>query len=177
MLNVLFSTEFIDKILPLIKAYFTQTIITTVISTFITLKISKINERNTLLDELRNIMKYSMEYPFLENEYFTNQYEIMYNFCKKHDIMVYNCKIEIINRYYQYEIYCEMIFNYISKIYDFYKFNEKKINKFLDVYGWIKIHSQYWYNSQNHKESVDAYGKKFVNYIDNIYKKYSIKEY
>lgn len=176
MLNVLFSTEFTDKIFYVIKTYSIQTIITTVISTLITLKINKINERNTLLDELRNIMKYSMEYPFLENKYFTNQYEIMYNFCKKHDITVYNCKIEIINRYYQYEIYCEMIFNYISKIYNFYKFNEKKINKFLDVYGWIKTHSQYWNNIQNHKESVDAYGKKFVNYIDNIYKKYPIKE-
>lgn len=177
MLNELISVELIDKIFNIIKTYSIQTIITTAISTFITLKINKINERNILLNELHNIMKYSMEYPFLENEYFTNQYEIMHDFCKKHDIAVYNCKIEIINRYYQYEIYCEMIFNYINKICDFYKFNEKKINKFLDVYGWIKTHSQYWYNNQNHKESVYAYGKKFVCYIDNIYKKYQFKEY
>ena len=68
-----------------------------------------------------------------------------------------------------------MIFNYISKIYDFYKFNKKKINKFLDVYGWIKTHSQYWYNNLNHKESVDAYGKKFVNYIYNIYKNINLR--
>ena len=71
----------------------------------------------------------------------------MHDFCKKHDIAVYNCKIEIINRYYQYKIYCEMIFNYINKICDSYKFNKKKINKFLDVYEWIKTHSQYWHNN------------------------------
>lgn len=160
MLNELISVKLIDKIFNIIKTYSIQTIITTAISTFITLKINRINKKNTLLDELRNIMKYSMEYPFLENEYFTNQYEIMYNFCKKHDIAVYDYKIEIINRYYQYEIYCEIIFNHISKICDFYKFTENKINKFLDVYVWIKTYSQYWYNIQNHKESVDAYGKK-----------------
>ena len=88
MLNELISVELIDKIFNIIKTYSIQTIITTAISTFITLKINKINERNILLNELHNIMKYSMEYPFLENEYFTNQYEIMHDFCKKHDILL-----------------------------------------------------------------------------------------
>lgn len=48
MLNELISVELIDKIFDIIKTYSIQAIITTAISTFITLKINRINERNIL---------------------------------------------------------------------------------------------------------------------------------
>lgn len=49
-------------------------ITSTFVSSLVTMKINKINRKNILLNELHNLMKYSMDYPLLENDYFTNQY-------------------------------------------------------------------------------------------------------
>lgn len=145
-------------------------ITSTFVSSLVTMKINKINRKNILLNELHNLMKYSMDYPLLENDYFTNQYNEISKFLDDYNSKeVYSYPVEIINRYNQYEIYCEMIFNYIEKICKYYKY-EDKISDFLDIYGWIKRHKQYWFNDKNYKESLNGYGNKFVLYIDNIYK-------
>lgn len=145
-------------------------IISAVVSIITNFILKKIDNKNMLINELHNLMKYSMDYPFLENDYFTKQYNNIANLYRNNN-EVYNCNIEIINRYIQYEIYCEMIFNYINKIYIYYNKKEHKISNFLDVYNWIKRHKQYWFDKINYKESKIGYGGEFVYFIDKIYKK------
>ena len=92
-------------------------------------------------NQLAELQKISLEYPYLEDTYFINGWE---DFVKKYKN---NKKIpkNKLTKYLRYEQYCEMIFNFSEDLYTSLK-TEKKILKYLAIDDWTKQHKTWWEN-------------------------------
>ena len=124
---------------PDTKATLLATLVASVISSLVTIMVNYIlqkkNEKERLNSRLDELLKISIEYPYLESIYFTKTWKE-------------NCKNED-EKYRRYENYATMVFNYLSTVCAFFRYNENKINDYLDIKNWIK-HKDYWYHPKVH---------------------------
>ena len=134
------------------------TIIATIFSTLVTIIISIIvNKRDKLqnLDnQLDSILKIAVEYPYLESPAFTKTWKE-------------NCKNST-EAYRRYEAYATLVFNYLSRVSAFFKYDMKKINGYIDIKGWVKIHQTYWFSPSESNENEQVYDEKFKKIIHTI---------
>jgi len=128
------------------------TIIATIISTLVTLILNKTNYKRELDNQLDAILKLAIQYPYLENREFTN------NWTSKYDL-----SDEKLSRY---EIYATMVFNYLLRLSKYYNYNVKKIEKYLAVKEWVRIHKKYWYDPTVPNENIDTYDPPFRKLVE-----------
>lgn len=70
-------------------------------------------------------------------------------------------------KYLQYNIYANLVFNYISRLSAHYNYNEDKILKHTDIKDWIRIHKKVWKQPLNgDNENIDTYDRKFVELVN-----------
>ncbi len=132
------------------------TLVSAITSATITLLLAKNNEKKSLDDQLDGILKISIQYPYLESKTFTNLWSSNHD---KDD-----------EKFLRYEVYCTLVFNYISRLAKFYKFNKSKIEEHVAVKDWVRIHAKYWRDPTEAYENVDTYDKKLVNLIEGYLK-------
>ncbi|HWZ13908.1 MAG TPA: hypothetical protein VNW95_01630 [Mucilaginibacter sp.] len=132
------------------------TLISSVVATTVAIKINNYNSVKSLNDQLDNILKIAIQYPYLESP----------TFC---DTWIANKGSED-DRYLRYENYCTLIFNYLERLCTFHKFNLKNIEKKLNVKGWIRVHKACWQQPSVPFENADSYDTRFRNIIDNYIK-------
>jgi len=132
------------------------TIISATTSATVTLVLAKLNSKKHLDDQLDAILKIAVQYPYLECEDFTNQWTSDYDRDNE--------------KFLRYEVYCTLIFNYLSRVGAFYKYDAQIIEKFLAAKSWVRLHGKYWIDPTEAYENVDSYDESFVKLIEGYLK-------
>jgi len=127
------------------------TVVSTGVATFISIYLNRKKEYERFDLQLQNILSYSIEYPYLENRKFTESWI---------PSLVNNDE-----KYQRYENYCAMIFNFLSQICTWKKYKSKKIEKYIDIRNWLRIHEKCWKNPSFRYENTDVYDIKFSNLV------------
>ncbi len=139
---------------------FDTTMISAIISIFVSI-ISTITfnwfqvkkeKRRRLDDEFNDILKIALEYPYLENIYFVEQWTSQYD---KND-----------EKALRYEVYCTLVFNFLEKFAKYFDFNQVKIENEIAVKDWVRLHRKYWRDPSVPNENIDTYDKKFVKLVE-----------
>lgn len=115
---------------------------------------SRVDIRASLDAQLDSILKIAVQYPYLESESFTNSWKV-------------NSK-KVEEKYRRYEVYATLVFNYLSRVCAFFKYNEKKIYAYIDMKGWVELHHQYWHNPTKENENEQVYDEKFKKLVHAI---------
>lgn len=132
------------------------TLISSSVATTVTILINRNNNIKVLNDQLDNIIKIAIQYPYLENPSFTRTWND-------------NLKSED-EKYQRYENYCTLVFNYMERLCKYYRYNEKKIENHLNLKDWIRVHKDCWLNPSTPFENTDSYSKEFKKLIENYIK-------
>jgi hypothetical protein len=128
------------------------TVISSLVAALVSFFLNRQKEKERFDLQLQNILQFSVQYPYLENSAFTNTWEP-----------------ELTNdeKYQRYENYCTLLFNYLADLYEWFKYNQKKIESYIDIKNWVRIHKKCWKHPSLEHENVDVYGEKFSTLIDN----------
>lgn len=129
------------------------TLISAITSAGVTLLLARLNGKKNLDDQLDAILKIAVQYPYLESKDFTNTWASSYD---RND-----------EKALRYEVYCTMVFNYMSRLADYYKYNEKKIQGHVALKPWARIHAKYWRDPTEAYDNVDNYNSCFTALIEN----------
>ena len=132
------------------------TLISSGIATTVTLLMNRGNSLKNLNDQLDNILKISIQYPYLENTKFTATWNENKNSTEE--------------QYLRYDNYCNLVFNYMERLCKYYNFNERKIQKHINIKDWIRVHKDCWTNPSTPFENTDGYSKKLKNLINDFLK-------
>lgn len=127
-------------------------IISAITSAAITLTIARSNTKKDLDDQLDGILKIAVQYPYLESKDFANTWTSHYD---RND-----------ERALRYEVYCTLVFNYMSRLAKYYKYKEIKIEEHIALKPWARIHAKYWRDPTESYDNVDTYDKPFVELIE-----------
>jgi hypothetical protein len=130
------------------------TLIASGIATSVTFLINRGNNLKNLNDQLDNILKLSFQYPYLENPVFTATWNDNKN---SND-----------EKYLRYDIYCNLVFNYMERLCKYYNFNEQKIQKHINIKEWIKVHKDIWNNPSTPYENADGYSQELKTLIQHF---------
>lgn len=121
------------------------TLLSSAIATSVTLLINRGNSLKNLSDQLDNILKISIQYPYLENPAFTATWN--------------DNKNSVDEKYLRYDNYCNLVFNYMERLCKYYNFNENKIQNHINIRVWIRVHKQCWTSPSTPYENADGYSK------------------
>ncbi len=72
--------------------------------------------------------------------------------------------------YLRYDLYCTLLFNFLSRVSEYYKYDKKKIDNYIAAKDWIRSHSSYWLDPINSYENIDSYDNKFKTIINEYLK-------
>ena len=109
-----------------------------------------------LNDQLDNIIKIAIQYPYLESPTFTSTWN---NNTNSED-----------EKYLRYENYCILVFNYMERLCQYYKYDKAKIENHLNIKDWIRVHKDCWLNPSTPFENADGYSKDLKKLIENYIK-------
>ena len=121
-------------------------------SSKITLDLYKKEKEEQLIVELNRILEIGIEYPYLESKEFTSKWNENKN----------NDKEE----YLRYDMYCNLIFNYLHHVFEHFGKNKRMIESFVDIKTWIRLHKQNWLNPIDENENIDGYDNEFRTFIN-----------
>jgi hypothetical protein len=102
-------------------------------------------------EQLDSILKISIEYPFLERDEFVKGWKDSYKSTKDEHV--------------RYDLYCTLVFNLGERVSEFFKFDDKKINTFINFRDWIRFHKNYWSYSISPEEDKKSYKKPYRDLI------------
>ncbi|MGX2948424.1 hypothetical protein [Frederiksenia canicola] len=131
----------------------------TVITTIVMDKIATIKlKKEKLKEQFNEILKISIEYPYLENKVF----------CESWDPSSLNQ--ENYEKCIRYDNYAVLVFNHLEDVCIFYDFNETKIkSEHVDIRNWLKLHKKVWYNPlAGEIENNEGYSEDFRNFIQKL---------
>lgn len=136
------------------------TIISAIISAFVSYFVSKgsnkSNEKRDLDNQLSEILKLAIQYPYFELKSFTDKWDSK---IKDFD-----------DKYAAYDLYATMVFNFLERYSRFFKYNLKNIEDNLKISEWIKNHKNYWQDPYIAGENNSSYDKNFVSLVKDILK-------
>jgi hypothetical protein len=136
----------ISAIAAAISAYFSYKNSKTTLNLFEKEKYEK------LKDELNRIIEISIEYPYVESKLFTSKW---LEYRESDD-----------EKYLRYDMYCNRFYNHLHNVCEYFKYDKKKIEDFVDVKSWIRLHKLNWSNPVDENENVDGYDKEFRDFIN-----------
>lgn len=131
---------------------FVSGIISAITSFLVTKLMDKSNKRESLENQLDNILKIAIQYPYLEDRAFIESWDQNRNVNDE--------------KFLRYEIYTTLLFNYLSRLSLLFKYDKKKIENMIDIKTWVRDHREYWKNPPKQFENLDGYGENFCNLIN-----------
>lgn len=136
-------------------------IFATIITTFVLHHLSNINNKKTFLDnQLIELQRLSFYDTFVEDENYTHKWiETKEKYLNK------QLSEEEIKKFLKYDVYTEMLFNFIEKALTIYKTEEKLLN-YIDFKSWIRTHSECWKNPLQPHSNREVYGDQMCDMID-----------
>ena len=117
-----------------------------------TLELFQKEKHAQLHDELNKIIEIAIEYPYVESKKFT----VHWNENKDSED----------ERYLRYDMYCNRLYNHLHNVFVFFEHDKQKIEDFVDIKSWIRLHKQNWQNPADENENIDGYDKEFRDYIN-----------
>lgn len=136
-------------------------VVTTIVTIIIQISTNRNNQKEFLDKQLIELQRISFYDPFLEDEDFTNQWNQM-----KEKYKSGNLDKESRNNFLKYDVYTEMLFNFIEMSFKVYK-NEKDLLNYVDFKSWVRTHQQCWQNPLKDHSNREVYGKKICDTVDN----------
>lgn len=113
----------------------------------------KLNDGKMELErELNRILEIGVQYPHLEYAPFTK------------DWVCHRGKDD--EKYLRYDIYCNLIYNFLHHVYEYYDGDKKKIESYVDVKSWIRLHKENWLNPTDENENIDGYDEQFRQFVN-----------
>ena len=121
------------------------------------------NRKNALDIRLAELQKLSFQNTFLEDKMFTEQWN--------------NLRAQYLNntleqgkdrnrdRFLKYDVYTEMLFNFLEMSYKVYK-KEKDLLNYIDFKSWFRIHSACWKNPLQEHSNREVYGKEIYDMVE-----------
>ncbi len=135
-------------------------ITTAILSAGLTYYIAFFNDRKNkekhLDDQLDNIIKTGIQYPYLEAEDFTSNWD-------KEKLKTGN----EIEKYQRYDLYSILVFNYMERLSEYYSFDDNEIMKHVNIQEWIKMHQKIW---DNQHSNSPGYKPQFKNLVTRFLK-------
>lgn len=132
------------------------TLVSALTSTLVTRWVAGTNKKKSIEDQLDGILKIAIQYPYLESEKFTSNWS---GDSEPED-----------EKYLRYDMYCTLLFNYLARVAEFYSYNTDKIENYIAIKDWVRLHAKYWLNPVSSYENIDSYDKKFVDLINRYLK-------
>ena len=126
-------------------------LISIIISSTISLVIANSNKKKGLDDQLDSLLKIAVQYPYLESQSFTNLWNSSFD--------------QDDERMLRYDVYCILLFNYLSRVASHYKYSSSKIEAYVGIKDWVRLHKKYWEDPTSSYENIDGYDKEFVDLI------------
>jgi hypothetical protein len=130
------------------------TLISTGVATIVSFYLNRLKEIERFDLQLQNIVSISIEYPYLESREFAKTWSPEL--------------IKTDDRYQRYENYCGLVFNFLSEIAEWSNYKKEKIEAYIDIKNWLRIHEKCWKNPSLKHENVDVYDDKFKTIV-NLY--------
>ncbi|TKB46861.1 hypothetical protein FCL40_16940 [Ferrimonas sediminicola] len=144
--------------------YFFAVLLTNCITVWIFKRNSKDGDKNRSNERLFKLQELSLSHPFLENQHFISGWnEFKEKYTSNRSSIDFSCESN--QRYFQYEQYCEMIFNLASSSFDAAG-NEKKLLQNIDFKSWCRSHKCWWENPLDSHSNRDTYDGKFCDMVD-----------
>lgn len=122
------------------------------VSSIMTYRLYRKNKLQKLDDRLNKILEIAVQYPYVEDADFTSQWVEMKNASDE--------------RYMRYDIYCNLLFNFLAAVYDYFGGKKSEIENYVDVKSWIRLHKQNWQYPVDPNENIDGYSDDFRNFIN-----------
>lgn len=135
-------------------------LVTTIVTIALQLISNRNNQKEFLDKQLIELQRLSFYDPFVEDINYTHQW----NYFKEQ----YNnngLSQEDLNRFLKYDIYTEMLFNFIEMSLKVYK-TEKRLLKYVDFKSWVRTHAECWKNPLEAHSNREVYGDKMCDMID-----------
>jgi len=127
------------------------TVISSTVATLLSLYLNNKTTIRYLNDQLDEIIKISIQYPYLESELFTSKWD----------------PNDLSDEYIRYENYCTLMFNFLERFCKYYRYDDEKIRVKLNVRSWVRIHKEYWLKPSTPYDNIDSYDKQFRQLINN----------
>lgn len=121
-----------------------------------TIILEKQKREEKLKDELNRILEIGIEYPYFESKPFTELWTLN--------------KSSQDEKYLRYDMYCNLIFNYLNHVFEHFDKNKTKVEDFVDIKTWIRLHKYNWENPVDENENIDGYGEDFRKFINSYIK-------
>lgn len=115
-------------------------------------KLNKKLKIDSLKDRLNHLLEIAVQYPYVESQPFIDKWIDEKN---SDDI-----------RYMRYDMFCNLLFNYLAELYEFYDGNKTKIEAFCDIKTWVRMHKLNWQHPNDPNENIDGYSKEFREFIN-----------
>ena len=132
------------------------TLISALTSTLVTLWVTGTNKQKSIDEQLDGILKIAIQYPYLENAVFTSNWR---NDIDHND-----------EKYLRYDVYCTLLFNFLSRLAEYHKYDRTKIEEYIAIKDWIRLHEKYWKNPTSSYENIDSYDRKFIELVNTYLK-------
>ena len=137
-----------------VSAAIVSSIVSLLVSLIIKIWQDKTDKLSSLDSQLDSILRIAVEYPYLESVEFTRTWKENVN--------------NLDDKYRRYETYATLVFNYLSRVCEYFHYNEKKINAYIDMKGWVELHHVYWHNPSKLGENEFVYDEKFKKLVHAI---------
>jgi len=126
-----------------------------VISIVISYNFNRKNEKERFDLQRQSIHQFKLKYPYFDDMNFTNTWDP---------------KLRNDKKFLRYSVYCTIVFNYLYDIYVWKKSNKAKIEDYITIKRWVKVHEKYWKNPIVKNENIDIYGDDFFYFINSYFK-------
>ena len=127
---------------------------------FLQVKSNNNTQKEFLDKQLQEIQRLSFYDPFVENENYTNSWVLNKELYNRKEL-----NNEDLNNFLKYDVYTEMIFNFLEMSFKFYK-TEKKLLNYVDFKSWLRIHAKCWQNPLQEHSNREVYGDKLCDMVD-----------
>lgn len=127
--------------------------VTTIVTIVIQIRTTQNNQKEFLDKQLIELQRISFYDPFLEDENSTNQWNQMKVNYKNGNLEQHDKE-----KFLKYDVYTEMLFNFIERSFCVYK-NEKNLLNYVDFKSWVRTHQQCWKNPLQEHSNREVYGK------------------
>lgn len=134
--------------------------VTTIVTIVIQIRTTQNNQKEFLDKQLIELQRISFYDPFLEDENFTNQWNQMKVNYKNGNLEQHDKE-----KFLKYDVYTEMLFNFIERSFCVYK-NEKILLNYVDFKSWVRTHQQCWKNPLQEHSNREVYGKDMYDMVE-----------
>lgn len=135
------------------------------VAAWFSFELSRNQREEELHEKLNEIIKLSLMYPHVEDavyiETWPEQWRKYHSNEKRKELTEEQCK-----KLLQYDYFADVVFNFLSHLYSFYKKDKNKIDNFVNVKDWVRLHRGHWEMHMDDYENVDSYDKGFKDFIN-----------